>query len=391
MFTLIIFIAVLAVLVLSHEFGHFIVARSCGIKVEEFGFGFPPRLIGIRRLRFGGKSRWEIIWSKRQLEQTLEHEHTSTIYSINLIPLGGFVKIKGENSEDETAHDVDSFSSKKIWQKAAVLIAGVALNFVLAAALLSVGYMIGIPSFGDEAGPNSNLLIADILPDKPAALAGLLVGDKIIKIDAIEHASVSQFQSYLNSHRAEQIMFTIEREGKIILKNIQPAPLENDKYGIGVAILPEGKIQYPWYRAIYEGTVNAGKYLVMIFVGLWSLLRGLFSGANMDGAVAGPVGVAVLTGEAARLGFVYLLQLTALLSLNLAAVNILPIPALDGGRLFFVLWGGIFRKSIAPRIEQIIHTVGFVLLLFLIVLVTVKDIGSYGGAFTLWWNNFFRF
>ena len=380
MFTLIIFIAVLAVLVLSHEFGHFIVARKNGITVEEFGFGFPPRLIGIRRVKFGGKASWQIIWNKRQLEQTLEH-HIGTIYSINLIPLGGFVKIKGENADEEIARDADSFSAKKSWQKASVLVAGVVMNFLLAAALLSIGYMIGMPAVGDEVGPDSKLQVVETLSGKPADSAGVVVGDKIIKIGSIEHASVPEFQNYVNSHRTESISFTIEREGKIIAMNIQPASISNGKFGIGVAIMPVGIIQYPWYRAIYEGTASAGKYLVMIFVGLWSLLHGLFSGASMDGAVAGPVGVAVLTGQAARLGFVYLLQFTALLSLNLAAVNILPIPALDGGRLLFVLWGKVFRRPVSPHTEQIIHTVGFALLMFLVIMVTVKDIGS----------NFFKF
>lgn len=380
MFTLIIFIAVLAVLVLSHEFGHFIVARKSGITVEEFGFGFPPRLIGIRRLRFGGKSSWQIIWNKRQLEQTLEH-HIGTLYSINLIPLGGFVKIKGENPDDEIAQDADSFSSKKTWQKASVLAAGVIMNFFLAAILLSIGYMIGMPAVGDEVSQDSKLEVVETMSGKPAALAGIVAGDKIIKVGGIEHSSVPEFQNYVNSHRTETVAFTIEREGKIFEKNIKPALIDNNKFGIGVAILPVGKIQYVWYRAIYEGTITAGKYLIMIFVGLWTLVHGLFAGVAMKEAVAGPVGVAVLTGQAARLGFVYLLQLTAILSLNLAALNILPIPALDGGRLFFVFWNKIFRRPVNPHTEQLIHTVGFVLMMFLVIMVTVKDIS----------NNFFRF
>ncbi len=375
MFTLIIFIAVLAVLVLSHEFGHFIVARKNGITVEEFGFGFPPRLIGIRRVKFGGKASWQIIWNKRQLEQTLEH-HSGTIYSINLIPLGGFVKIKGENADADIANDPDSFSVKKTWQKALVLVAGVAMNFLLAAVLISVGYMIGMPAVGDEVGSNSKLEVVETMAGKPAAVAGIVAGDKIIKIDNIEHASVPEFQKYVDGHRTASVAFTIEHEGKIIVKNIQPASIGNGRFGIGVAIEAVGNIQYPWYRAIFEGFVTAGKYFVMIIIGLWTLVRGLFVGASMESAVAGPVGVAVLTGQAARMGFVYLLQLTAILSLNLAVINILPIPALDGGRLLFVLWAKFFRRPVNPHTEQIIHTIGFVLLIFLVIMVTVKDIGN---------------
>jgi regulator of sigma E protease len=399
MFTFIIFIAVLAVLVLSHEFGHFIVARRNGMGVEEFGFGFPPRLVGIRRVSFAGKKQWQVIRNRRQLEETAMHEHAGTIYSINLIPLGGFVRIKGEDPNVPGANDPDSFLSKKTWQKAGVVAAGVIMNVLLTVLLLSLGYMIGMPQVGDEASPNSELQIVQVVPGRPAEVAGLHSGAKIISVhpesnpsDVLTHSSVTNFQKFVNDHRDETLVFTISENGKEFTKNIKPTILEGtNRAGIGVAIVNIGLLKYPWYRALYQGVVDTGKYLVMIFAGLWFLIAGLFHGASVEGQVAGPVGVAVLTGEAARLGFVYLLQLMALLSLNLAVVNILPIPALDGGRLFFIIWNSVFKRPVTPRVEQIIHTVGFFVLMALVVLITVNDVSTFKGTISLWWNKLFNF
>ena len=397
MFTLIVFIAVLAVLVLSHEFGHFFVARRAGIQVDEFGFGFPPRLIGVRRRVVGGKKEWQIIWNKKQLLNTLSHHHAGTIYSINLIPLGGFVKIKGENGSEEGAHDADSFFMKKTWQKSLVIAAGVIMNFVLAGILLGVGYMIGMPQVGDEAaGPNNEVQVVQVVAGMPAEEAGIPVGAKIISISdgntLLSKLDVGNFRDFVNIHRDNELILKYGFEGKEYTKNLKPKMLEGtDRAGFGIAIVNVGIIKYPWYSALYHGFISAGNYLIMIFAGLWSLLRQLFAGANLDGQVAGPVGVAVITGEAAKMGFVYLLQLTALLSLNLAAINILPIPALDGGRLLFILIGRILRRDIAPSIEQIIHTAGFALLMTLVVLVTIKDIGTFGAPFLMWVKNLVNF
>lgn len=390
MFTLFVFIAVLAILVLSHEFGHFIVARRNGILVEEFGFGFPPRIVGIRRLVTPWGKKWQVIWNKKQLKETVEH-HTGTLYSINLIPLGGFVKIKGETGAEDGNNDPDSFAAKKVWQKAAVLSAGVLMNILLAAVLLSIGYMVGMPQVGDEVTDNGELQIVQVLPGKPAAEAGLKVGDKIIQIDGEKNLNVVKFQEYVNAHRGG-VAVTVLRDGKTEVLNLHPSTLDgSDRVGIGVGIVNIGIVRYPWYKAIYHGFVATGNYLVMIFVGLYGLIKGLFVGANLEGQVAGPVGVAVLTGEAARMGFSYLIQLTALLSLNLAAVNILPIPALDGGRLFFLLWNKIFPRRISPNAEQLAHTIGFALLMLLVVVVTASDVGIFKGSISLWWSKLFKF
>lgn len=373
--TISIFIVVLAILVLSHEFGHFIVARKNGITVEEFGFGFPPRLVGLQRVESDSGRHWQIIWHKKQLAETVSH-HTGTLYSINLIPLGGFVRIKGENAVDEDAHERDSFATKKTWQKALVLVAGVVMNIVLAAILLSIGYMIGMPSVGDN-GPGK-LEVLQVIDGKPAATAGIQVGDAILKVDALDSPTIAQFQQYVNDHKNDELSVTVEHAGQQTIKKIRPAVYaDTGKSGIGVALATVGTIRYPWYRAIIEGCRSTGEYLVLIVLGFWQLLVGLFRGAGVGGAISGPVGVAVMTGEAAKLGLSYLLQFTALLSLNLAVLNILPVPSLDGGRLVFVFVNKLFRRGISPRVEQIIHTVGFVLLMALVVVVTVRDVSMF--------------
>lgn len=388
MFTLFIFVSVLAVLVLSHEFGHFIVARKNGIRVEEFGFGFPPRVCGVRRYKVDGKTRWEWVWGHPKTEH--DSLEKPTLYSFNIIPLGGFVRIKGENAAESGAHDTDSFTTKKTWQKSAVLVAGVGMNILVAAILLSVGYMVGMPQ---EVTPgkvlqNPHVEIVQVMPDMPAGKAGLLPGDTLSHPDGTLFTTVTAFQEYVQANAYVALEIVVIRDGVAILHNVQPTVLaETGKKGIGVALAEVGLAKYPWYQAIYYGCIGTFLYLKEIIFAFFLLFKGLFTGAGVGDTVSGPVGVAVLTGQVARMGVIYLLQFTAMLSLNLAVLNILPIPALDGGRLFFVLLSKVLRRPITPRIEQTIHAVGFLLLMLLVVVVTVKDIGTFKGLFITWWQN----
>lgn len=395
MFTLLIFIAVLAVLVLSHEWGHFFVARKNKIKVDEFGFGFPPRLVGVQRLLKKDSvgtvlyKKWKIVWGGKDPVYTEEEQKyiPGTLYSINIIPLGGFVKIKGENAADEGASDPDSFASKKAWQKAAVLLAGVGMNVLVAMLLISIGFMVGLPQnvagLKDVSGVRDRKLqILQILPQKPAEAAGLKVEDEIIGVGQIQHPRFDEFQEYVNEHRAENIKITVKRGNDIITGDIKPIIYEDTKKaGIGVGLAEFGTVSYPWYKALYQGFLATFIYLKEIFVGFYTLLHSLFTGKGAGGAVSGPVGVAVMTGQVARMGFVYLLQFMALLSLNLAVLNVLPIPALDGGRLLFVVIAKIMRRPVTPKVEQITHSVGFALLMLLVLLVTIKDIGGFKDVF----------
>lgn len=387
MFTLVIFIAILAVLVLSHEFGHFIAARKNGIKVDEFGFGFPPRIFGIQffKEKNANGKKWRFVWGDKGVEKLLQENggQHSTVYSVNWLPLGGFVKIKGENGEEK--NDPDSFGSKKAWRRAIVLAAGVIMNILLAGVLLSIGFMVGLPQMVDSLPGNAQIKnrhieIVQVLSGKPAEKAGLVAGDTFVKVGTLENPRLKEMQDYVDAHRQETIPITIKRGEEMITKSIQPIVYEDSgRGGLGVSITEVGLISYPWYKAIYYGFLTAVLYLKEIVLAFALMIKGLFSGSGVAGEVTGPVGIAVMTGKVARLGFAYLIQFTAVLSLNLAIVNILPLPALDGGRLLFLLIAKIRGKENNQKIEQWSHMIGFALLLLLIVLVTVKDLGTFSS------------
>ncbi len=389
MITFLIFIAVLAVLVLSHEFGHFVVARKSGMKVYEFGFGFPPRLLGIQFTKdVNGKKKLRFIGRKKILEE--ESHGGSTIYSINLIPLGGFVHIKGENGEDPGP---DSFAAQNAWKRAATLCAGVAMNILLAFILLSAGFMMGLPQAVDNlpAGvtvKDKRLEIIEAMPGKPAAEAGLQSGDIILGLDNLQNPSIKEMQEYVNTNKDKDIQVFVKRDDGIIEKKVHPFVYEDTgKGGLGVSLAEVGLVSYPWYKAIYYGLMMTGFYLKEILFSFYYLIAGLFAGNGAAESVSGPVGIAVMTGQVARLGFSYLLNFIALLSLNLAVINILPIPALDGGRLLFLIISKIKGKPISERYEQMAHGLGFVVLMSLVVIITIKDLGHFKGFFIDLWNN----
>ena len=397
MLTFLIFIAVLAVLVLSHEFGHFIVARKSGMKVFEFGFGFPPRLFGIQFTKNANdKRKLKLIGRKRIEEESVGGGlpvealvKSGTIYSLNLIPLGGFVHIKGENGDEPGP---DSFGAQKAWKRAATLFAGVGMNIILAFALITAGLMIGLPQATDNlpAGVNikdSRLEIMEVIAGKPAGVAGLQPGDIVAGLDNLKNLGIKDMQDYVDSHKDQDIAVIVKRGNDTIEKKIHPfVYADTGKGGLGVSLVEVGLVSYPWYKAIYYGFLMTGFYLKEIVMAFYYLITGLFVGQGAGEALSGPVGIAVMTGQVARLGFSYLLNFTALLSLNLAVINILPIPALDGGRLLFLLISKIKRKPIAQRYEQMAHGLGFTVLMFLVVLITIKDLGHFKGFFIDWWN-----
>lgn len=353
--TLLVFAAILAILVLSHEFGHFIMARRYGVKVEEFGFGFPPRFAGFKK--------------------------GDTIYSINWIPLGGFVKIKGENGEHP--RDPDSFSFQSALRRFSMLSAGVVMNLVVAAVLLSFGFGIGIPAplqnLGRGAQVNDyKISVVEVLPGSPAEAAGVASGDVIIQVNGFFRPDFSALQNYLTEKLGEPVRFVFLRNGAEVITEIAPVYLkQTGKGGIGVALFESGLVSYPWYLAIYHGAAATLFYIGEILRAFVALVSGLIQGQSIIESVSGPVGIAVLTGRAAKLGFIYLLQFTALLSINLAIINALPVPALDGGRVLFLAiekWRG---RPLRQKVEQIIHMIGFILLMILVIAVTVRDLGRF--------------
>jgi len=357
--TILIFFVILLVLVLAHEWGHFFAARWLGIKVEEFGFGFPPRLASIER---GG-----------------------TKYSFNWLPLGGFVKLKGEAGTNRT--DPDSFASKKPWRRSVVLVAGVAMNMVLAFCLLSLGFMIGVPTSLDESeipkARDVKIQVVMVTPDSPAVKAGIEVGDAIVTLDGQVFTTLTQVQNYIATHTASPIAFELERLGKIKQLEAQPTflPEVSDRAVVGVNLVQTGVLSYPWYKALWHGAKSTVFLTKEIFLAFGSLFRGLLVERHVPTDLAGPVGIAVLTGQVVNLGFAYVVQFAALLSINLALINILPFPALDGGRLLFVVIEKLRRKPNDAKVEALVHNLGFAFLMLLVVLITYRDIVRIGSGF----------
>jgi regulator of sigma E protease len=434
MITLLIFIAVLALLVLSHEVGHFIAARKSGMRVYEFGFGFPPRAFGIQRLtrkrlvkaaeteninisygtsEIAGEpvitetivdekreidlpvieKRWRVILGNREITEEITPDgwDCGTIYSFNWIPIGGFVRVKGEEND---SRDPDSFIMAKTWKKAIFIVAGVACNIVLAIALFSVGYIVGLPTMVDGYSDVSNvkdrqLKIMQVLPGKPAETAGIKADDEVMKIGSVERPRLTEMQNYVDAHKNEDIALVLKRGEEIVTLTVRPFIYpDSGKGGVGVGLAELGTVKYIWYKALYHGFVDTFAYLKEIFVAFYFLIVGLFAGKGAGDSVSGPIGIAVMTGQVAKMGWIYLLQFTAILSLNLAVINILPIPALDGGRLLFLVLNK-FKKINFAKYEQMAHAVGYILLMLLIVVVTVRDIGNFRGVFVEFFKKIF--
>jgi len=329
-----------------------------GMKVEEFGFGFPPRLWGVRK--------------------------GETIYSINWIPLGGFVKIKGESGEQK--NDSDSFASKPAWRRFLVLIAGVAMNMILAAILLSFGFMAGLPTVVDSSLSSQarlsdeNIRIMSVLSESPGEKAGLEGGDVLLSINDSVFSSADGARQYIQEHADQELRFVIKREETYLTIPVTAGPLPGmTAVGVGVGLVKTALVSYPWYLAIPHGVAAAGIFVWEVLRAFWNLLASLVVHQEVAVDLSGPVGIAVMTGQAAAMGFVYLLQFTAILSINLAVVNLLPFPALDGGRVFFLLIEKIRRRAVDERIEALVHNLGFVVLMGLVLLVTFRDLARFGG------------
>jgi regulator of sigma E protease len=362
---IIIFIIVLAVLVLVHEFGHFIVAKKSGIKVTEFGLGFPPKL-----------------WSKTYGE---------TEYSINAIPFGGFVRIFGEDPNDESLSGPErtrAISSKPRYIQAAVLVAGVFFNMLFAWLLISTGYLVGLPSSTDHVGPgtveNVRLTVTSVSPDSPASKSNLKAGDQIISVASesakkdylIKEVTASNVSNFIEAHGKEGVVFELSRAGKSVTTEpiIGVEGIIPGKVAVGIGMDTIGTLRLPFFTAFYQGAKDVGNLFVATASGLFDLISKAFVGKANLSEVTGPVGIVGLVGEVTKLGFVYLMSFTALISINLAVINLLPFPALDGGRLVIVAIEAIIRRPISPKITNILNGAGFAVLILLMLVVTIHDI-----------------
>jgi len=338
--TIIIFLLVLGMLIFIHEMGHYISARMMGVKVEEFGIGFPPRIFGVRR--------------------------GETLYSLNWIPLGGFCKLLGE--EDPEAPR--SLASKNAATRLFVLGSGSAMNAVLPIVLLSVAFMIPRQvTVGD-------VQIEQVAPNSPAAEVGLTSGDHIVSINGHEIRNIGDV--IYNTHLSLGDQATLEimgDDGSLRVVQLVPrlAPPEGEgAMGVSLAITDTSTVSesYPFWEAIPKSATTLWETFDLIR----NEVRSWFARGQAP-QVTGPIGIFELTGEAAEAGPSYLLHFAAFLSLNLAIINLLPLPALDGGRIVFVLIEVARRgKRVSPRTEGIVHLIGFIMLITLMVVIAYFDV-----------------
>lgn len=346
--SLFVFVIVISILILVHEFGHFIMARRSGVWVEEFGIGYPPRVYG-----------------KKVGE---------TIYSINLLPIGGFVRLHGEQTEEGMVKPNEAFINKNKKTRVAILTSGVIMNFILAIIAFSVVYTFsGIPRTVNK------VIISGIASNSPAEKAGLKPEEVILSVNDKEVSGIEEFIKLIESKKGQETTLQVKNiNGET--RNLNLIPRINVPQGegpIGVAVT-QVEIYFPpvWQRpflGVYNGFQDAIYWGKAIVLSLGQVLADLVKGKGVQD-VTGPVGIFAVTSEVSRLGILSIINFLGIFSVNLAIINILPFPALDGGRLFFVLIEGILGKRVIPRVEAAIHTAGMIILLTLLLAITISDV-----------------
>ncbi|MEI6022659.1 MAG: M50 family metallopeptidase [bacterium] len=350
-YTILIFIAVLLVVVIVHEFGHYIAAKKSGMLVEEFGFGIPPRLFAVRK--------------------------GETVYSFNALPMGGFVKIAGENEGVENIPESRQFEYAKWYKKVLVLVAGVCGNLLLGFTLFFFALMVGLPS----ASTTGQSTVLSVSPGSPAAHADVRVGDIVAGFgvggkNQVQVIDTEHIHTFLQTQKGA-VSITLERNGELVQKTIQPSVATDGSVKIGLAVEDVSRASYGWKESLSMAYHKTIEVIGMLFGVIGNLVGGLIHHKDSGASdLVGPVGIASELGGARAFGFGYILYFAGLISLNLAVLNILPFPALDGGRLFVVLIETIIGRKLPKRLIQIVHTAGFILLLGLILVLTFKDIAK---------------
>ena len=343
MVDILIFVAVLVFLIVAHEGGHFFLARRFKIFVEEFGIGFPPRLFSrvIKGVRF----------------------------SINALPLGGFVKIPGEDgSLQDTPLQVPQgetlFSEKPIWQRAFVLLGGVVVNFIIGWLCLLIVL---------SSGVSGEVIVSQVGDNTPAQIAGIVKGDIVSGFDSVE-----AFTAFIDASRGEEIELSLLRDGEEVSVSVVPrlSPPEGEG-ALGVGIIATGIEQQPFLKAIGDSFVMSLEIFWSIFVLIGMLIASIFGGPSVAEYITGPVGIFHVTSAASAAGIIPLIYMVGLISINLSAINIVPFPALDGGRLIFLALEKLRGSPVSVRIQQMVNGIAFLLLIGLIIILSIADIDRF--------------
>ena len=353
----------LSFLIFAHEAAHFFMAKSFGLKVDEFGFGFPPRIFAIKK--------------------------GDTEYSLNWILFGGFVKIAGENGEFEmlepSGAEIDSkkgnadflerglgknensapnvlfFFTQSAWKKSLIVLAGVMMNFVLGWLLISSALMIGTPKA---------VVVTDIEPNSPEAAVGIQSGDAVKG-----YATVQEVIDYVNAHRGQPIALDLLRNAKDITVTVTPRIVTTPGEGaVGIGLADAGSPREAPFPALRDGFLASIGMFGAIVVAFGGLIKEIFVHASLPAGVVGPVGIFGVAEETGKIGLVYLLQFIGIISINLSVVNLIPFPALDGGRFVMVVIEKIKGSALSKKIEMWVNGFGFAFLLLLMLLLTIRDV-----------------
>ncbi len=400
---IILVIAVLVFLIVTHELGHFLFAKLFKVKVEEFGLGYPPRIFGVRRYKGkvavsveevteagvdieekGGvevekiteitrevdiletKKNWRFFWRNDEPEDGRSGFKGGTVYSLNFLPFGGFVKIQGmadgeEETKGGTETDPRSFENQGALKRAAILAGGVLMNFMAGWLILTFVFMAGI---------SPEIVVSGVSKGSPAASVGIEAGDTITNF-----SNSDKFISFIDQHRGQAITLGIDRQGKEI--NLSVVPRINPPQGegaLGVMFTQTGITPQPFFSALWNSLLQSLFLCWLVLETFGLLVAKLFTKASLLSGIVGPIGVFQVAEQTASLGWIFFFNLFALIALNLAVLNLLPLPALDGGHLLFIMIEKIKGSPVSKKIQGLVNRFGFAFLIVLMILVSIRDI-----------------
>lgn len=366
MLTIIIILILFSSLVLLHEYGHFVVARRNGVEVEEFGFGFPPKLFG--------------------------RTHKGVLYSFNLLPLGGFVRLKGEDANDMST---GSFAAASLKVKAKILMAGVGMNLLTAFVIFYALCVTGMPGLGKQfepsflkpiGGQTKQLILSNVDKASPAAKAGIKKGDYLLAFNGRAVTSDTQLHDLTKANAGNKVTLSVRRGSTTKDVSLTLRPPSSKSGFLGVASQQIYKLRYDPLQAVAAAAYVTLALLLativgvlQLFLALPQLILGLFSPSVPTAAAAasGPVGIVFILKSISSLGWAYVLLFMGNISVALAAFNALPLPALDGGRLFVSVIQRVTKRTWKPETEAKYHAIGFMALIGLMVLISVYDVRKY--------------